>query len=192
MSPSIRFVYTTILGFTVGALVWVSRTIDAQVAAFQAFSTSFARTVPGIATPAQGGGGFGSGKGNGNGFMNGVEPPLEPTRTVHVRSERTAPEARTWLRLQETIALPFPDETPLEDVLKYIKAATYRDNVPPIPIYVNPIGLQEAEKTPQSLVAIDVGEVPLEVSMRLMLKQLGMTYSVSKEGLVMITSQTSD
>jgi hypothetical protein len=180
MSPTIRFVYTAILGFTVGALVWVCRTIDGQVAAMQALSSSFAGTVVGKAGPVQGG------------FMSGGEPPLDFTRTVHVRTERTAAQARTWLRLQEPIALAFPDETPFEDVLSYIKSASAQKMRSPIPIYVDPVGIQTAEKTMQSTVMIDLGDVPLEVSMRLMLKQLGLTYSVSKEGLVVITSEMTD
>ena len=43
--------------------------------------------------------------------------------------------------------MSFADETPLEDVLKYVKQATTTNNYSGIPIYVDPIGLQEAEKS---------------------------------------------
>ena len=43
--------------------------------------------------------------------------------------------------------MSFPNETPLEDVLKYIKQATQGPNDAGIPIYVDPQGLQEADKT---------------------------------------------
>ena len=41
--------------------------------------------------------------------------------------------------------MSFPNETPLDDVLKYIKQATMTPTYPGIPIYVDPLGLQEAE-----------------------------------------------
>ena len=46
--------------------------------------------------------------------------------------------------------MSFPQETPLEDVLKYIKDATQDEaaGLPTgIPIYVDPVGLQDADKT---------------------------------------------
>ena len=52
--------------------------------------------------------------------------------------------------------MSFPNETPLEDVLKYIKQATQDANYSGIPIYVDPLGLQEADKTLTSPVSIDL------------------------------------
>ena len=43
--------------------------------------------------------------------------------------------------------MSFENETPLEDVLKYVKQAHQGPAFPDgIPIYVDPIGLQEAEQ----------------------------------------------
>ncbi len=42
--------------------------------------------------------------------------------------------------------MSFPNETPLEDLLKYIKQATTGPNYSGIPRYVDPTGLQEAGK----------------------------------------------
>src|SRR4029077_9527700 len=53
------------------------------------------------------------------------------------------------------------------------------------------VGLQEAEKTMQSPVTLDLEGVPLKNTLRLMLKQLGLTYTV-KDGLMTITSETSE
>jgi hypothetical protein len=90
-------------------------------------------------------------------------------------------------KLEEPIAFSFTDETPLEDVLKYIKSASQDKNGPSIPIYVDPMGLQEAEKTMSSTVRIDLDGVPLKTTLRLMLKQLGLAYCV-RDGVLIISS----
>ena len=59
-------------------------------------------------------------------------------------------------KLEEPISMSFHDETPLEDVLKYVKQATTTNTYSGIPIYVDPLGLQEAEKTMKSTVTIDL------------------------------------
>jgi hypothetical protein len=86
--------------------------------------------------------------------------------------------------------MAFDQETPLEDVLKYIKSATSTATDNGIPIYVDPVGLQEADRTMTSPVRLDLEGVPLKMSLRLLLKQLGLTYTV-KDGLLMITSEDS-
>ncbi|HMB06498.1 MAG TPA: hypothetical protein VKP69_22530 [Isosphaeraceae bacterium] len=94
-------------------------------------------------------------------------------------------------KLEEPISMAFPNETPLEDVLKYIKSATQGPNDTGIPIYVDPVGLNEAEKTMTSPVMLDLEGVPLKTTLRLLLKQLGLTYTV-KDGLLTITSESSE
>ena len=94
-------------------------------------------------------------------------------------------------KLEEPIAMSFANETPLEDVLKYIKSATQGASDNGIPIYVDPVGLNEAEKTMTSPITLDLEGVPLKTTLRLMLKQLGLTYTV-KDGLLTITSESSD
>jgi hypothetical protein len=92
--------------------------------------------------------------------------------------------------LEEPISMSFANETPLEDVLKYIKSATQGPNDTGIPIYVDPVGLNEAEKTMTSPVALDLEGVPLRITLRLLLKQLGLTYDV-RDGLLSITAEKS-
>jgi hypothetical protein len=94
-------------------------------------------------------------------------------------------------KLEEPISMSFANETPLEDVLKYIKSATQGPNDTGIPIYVDPVGLNEAEKTMTSPVTLDLEGVPLKTTLRLLLKQLGLTYTV-KDGLLTITSESSE
>ncbi len=86
------------------------------------------------------------------------------------------------------IPMRFHIETPLDDVLKYIKQATTTPTYPGIPIYVDPIGLQEAERSLNSTVQIDLEGVPLEDTLRLCLKQLGLAYEV-KDSRLRITSE---
>ncbi len=97
-------------------------------------------------------------------------------------------------QLNERLTMSFPNETPLEDVLKYIRSNTLNEELDlpsGIPIYVDPVGLQEAEKTLTSPVTLDLEGIPLKTSLRLILKQLGLTYTV-KDGLMTITSANSD
>ena len=94
-------------------------------------------------------------------------------------------------KLEEPISMSFANETPLEDVLKYIRSATQCPNDSGLPIYVDPVGLNEAEKSLTSPVTLDLEGVPLNATLRLLLKQLGLTYTV-KDGLLTITSESSE
>ena len=94
-------------------------------------------------------------------------------------------------KLNEPVSMNFKNETPLEDVLNYIKNATQGPNDSGIPIYVDPVGLQEAEKTMTSPVTLDLEGVPLKTTLRLLLKQLGLTFTV-KDGMLTITSESSE
>ncbi len=70
-----------------------------------------------------------------------LDPPPESARTKAIRA-----------RLDEAIDMPFPNETPLEEVLAYIKKATKKGpNDPGVPIYIDPDGFQEVGSTLTSL-----------------------------------------
>jgi hypothetical protein len=89
-------------------------------------------------------------------------------------------------KLDEPISMSFNEECPLEDVLKYVKQATTTATYPGIPIYVDPIGLQEADKTMTSTVRnMDLEGVPLSVTLGLLLKQLDLEYVV-RDGMLKI------
>jgi hypothetical protein len=94
-------------------------------------------------------------------------------------------------KLEQPVTMAFPNETPLEDVLKYIKVMTQGPNDSGIPIYVDPVGLNEASRTLLSPVTLELEGVPLKTTLRLLLKQLGLTYTV-KDGLLTITAEGSD
>lgn len=109
-----------------------------------------------------------------------------PTDAPDDRSQRVAAE------LARLADMPFPNETPLEDVIKHVKNVTKGATFPDgIPIYLDPVGLQESEKTPASPVTIDLKQVPLRTSLKLALEQLGLTYKI-KDGLLTVTSVTSE
>jgi RNA polymerase sigma factor (sigma-70 family) len=93
-------------------------------------------------------------------------------------------------KLEMPVAMSFPNETPLEDVLKYIKQATTSPDSSGIPIYIDPMGLQEAERTMTSTIQIDLEGVPLRRTLQLALKQLGLVYFVD-DGILCITNEAS-
>jgi hypothetical protein len=180
MSASFRLATAAIILTALAALLWVSRTIHAQIEAFQTVSNAFAKASIGQAVSPE------------PIFATPEEPPLRPVPTVHLMEPMTALSSRTWAKLQEPIPFQFPDETPLEDVLKYIKEVTRGPKDSGIPIYVDPVGLQEAEKTMQSTVTLVMEGIPLASSLKLVLGQLGLLYFVDKDGLLVIKCETSD
>ncbi len=92
-------------------------------------------------------------------------------------------------KLDDLVAMKFPNETPLEEFLKYIKETTKSPEMSNgIPIYIDPIGLQEAEKSLTSTLTIDLEGVPLRRTLQLVLKQLRLAYLV-EDGMIYITSQ---
>ncbi len=95
-----------------------------------------------------------------------------------------ADNARILEALEQPIPMRFVNATPLEDVLAHIKAESRRLNHA-IPIYLDPIGLNETEKTQSLPVTIDLEGVPLKTSLRLLLKPLNLDYRV-REGVLWI------
>jgi hypothetical protein len=109
---------------------------------------------------------------------------------IGVSSKVEAANARILKALDEPISMSFAMETPLDDVLKYIRTKTRGEGGNGIPIYVDPIGLQEAEKSLTSTVSIDLENVPLATTLHICLKQLGLAYGI-RDGFLMITSSES-
>ncbi len=94
--------------------------------------------------------------------------------------------------LGKPLSMSFKEETPLDDVLKYIKQSTTGAAFPDgLPLYVDPIGLSEADKTINSTVRnIGLEGVPLRTTLKLVLDQLDLTY-VIKDGFLRVTSKQS-
>jgi hypothetical protein len=102
----------------------------------------------------------------------------------------TAPgSARTkaiLAKLEKPISMPFANETPLDDLLKYINQATLDgpNDRAALPIYVDPIGLQEAKRTLTSTFTLNMEGTPLKVTLAQALGQLGLKYDVQDDVLV--------
>ncbi len=101
----------------------------------------------------------------------------------------TLAQLKVRLKLQEKHALNFPDGTTLEAVKKHLEEITRDKGDFPdgIPIYVNPMGLADADKTMESMVEMTIKGIPLGTSLSLLLDQIGLTYWVHKDGLLIIT-----
>jgi RNA polymerase sigma factor (sigma-70 family) len=94
-------------------------------------------------------------------------------------------------QLERKIPMDFGRDTSLADVKTAIQAATKDEaaGLPNgIPIYVDPVGLQNADKTMASTVNVQLEGVPLRTTLDLVLKQLSLTYWVS-DGLLTITNE---
>ena len=126
-------------------------------------------------------------------FLDEIRPWL-PAVANGLRADPqsiAAANARIHESLKQRVPMHFNEEAPLEDVLKSIQKAAQRTDGKGIPIYVDPIGLMEADKTLTSTVRnIEFDGVPLRSSLWYCLKQLDLAYSV-RDGVLFITSLES-
>lgn len=149
---------------------------------------------PGEARPAAGDGESpASGLGGASSLAAASPRPGDALNDAGDRRNVDPRTAAILKKLDEPLSMNFPNETPLEDVLKYIQQATQGQGPDdtPIPIYVDPIGLNEAEQTMTSPVSIDLEGVPLRRTLQLALKQLDMKYFVD-DGILVVTSAVLD
>ncbi len=121
-------------------------------------------------------------------FLSALKPWLpRAAEGFFVSSEDiAAANARILKALDQPVPMHFPEETPLEDVVKHIAEATNGADGKVVPIYLDPIGLQEADKTPQSVVHLDFDGVPLKTTLTLCLKQLDLAYCI-RDGVLVIS-----
>jgi hypothetical protein len=124
------------------------------------------------------------------GFGGQVQTQEEapPAPRIYYQAPVTDAAAKIWAKLRQPLAMPFAQETPLEDVLKYVQTATAGEGMERgLQFYVDPAGLLEAEKTLQSPVTLNLEGLPLTTTLDLLLKQLDLTYVVRPEGYVLVT-----
>jgi RNA polymerase sigma factor (sigma-70 family) len=97
-------------------------------------------------------------------------------------------------KLGDLVPMKFFEETPLEEVIKHIRQSTKSSDMPSgIPIYVDPVGLQEAEKSMTSTVhGIDLEGVPLRRTLQLALSQLDLGYFIVDGMLYVTSSEAAD
>jgi hypothetical protein len=93
--------------------------------------------------------------------------------------------------LNRDVAMPFGKETPIRDVLQHIRENARDTQGKMIPIYVDPIGLQEAEKTLNSPIQLQLEDVPVRTTLRLALNQISMLYKI-EDGILKITAEHSE
>ncbi len=99
--------------------------------------------------------------------------------------------ARILEALEQPVSMHFADETPLDDVMKFIHSATNGSGRDGIPIYVDPLGLPHHPSGPSTVRNIDLESVPLKAGLQLCLEQLDLKYVV-RGGLLRITSTESE
>ncbi|WP_422932101.1 hypothetical protein [Singulisphaera sp. PoT] len=116
-------------------------------------------------------------------------PPLS-RQSIWDRRSIYAENEKILEALDQRIPMRFPNATPLSEVVAYLRATVRCSDGRKLPIYVDPVGIQESEKTMSSPIEIDLEDEPLRTSLDLALRQLTMTYEV-KGGLLEITSQTT-
>ena len=90
-------------------------------------------------------------------------------------------------KLDEPLKLPFSEDTPYEDVLKYIRSSTQGGKDSGVPVYLDPTAIADAGIEPSSTVRIDLEGIPLKTTLRLLLKQLRLAYCV-KDGMIFIST----
>jgi hypothetical protein len=126
-------------------------------------------------------------------FLEALRPRLGSALSrLYADDQSTAVQnARILTTLERRVPMRFPEGTSLEDLLTYIRNATRGADGKVIPLFVDPIGLSESEKTMSSSIApIDLDQVALGTSLRLCLIQLDLDFTV-RDGLLLITSRES-
>jgi hypothetical protein len=119
-------------------------------------------------------------------LLEDIQPWLPTARS---ESAGSAADVRIRRALERHIPMHFSEQTPLEELLRYVKEATADASGKGIPIYVDPLGLSEAERTMGSKFGpVKLDGVPLRVSLRLCLQQLDLWYVV-KDGFLMVVSR---
>ncbi len=115
---------------------------------------------------------------------------MTPVSSLIAQDQRAdGPESKIVLeKLEDKVGMQFPNPTPLEDVLNYIKAASQGPADDGIPFAFDADGMKRAGKTHTSRVTIDIKDEPMKTSLRKLLKPLGLTYVV-KTGVLTITSE---
>ena len=116
----------------------------------------------------------------------------ERTRLQHEAVRRAPTEqknARIRQKLDSVIDVVYPEGGNLEVLLKHIKKVTTDENYPGIPIYVDPFGLSDVNKSMSTAVALDFKQQPIRSVLHYSLRQLGLSYDV-RDGFLMISSRT--
>ena len=117
--------------------------------------------------------------------MGRQENQAPAPRAVNTISPRTQAILAT---LEQTIPISFADAQ-LDDVLRYIKHATFKEKKPTDPgllqIYVDP----RVERALTSKVRMDASDAPLRLTLSMLLDQVGLAYLVKDDVLIISSPQ---
>ena len=90
--------------------------------------------------------------------------------------------------LRARVEMHFPEATPLSELVAYVQSVVTTPDFPrTIPVYVDPIGLEEQEVTLESPIQLDLRTIPLRRTLQLALRPLGLSYAVM-DGMIVISS----
>jgi hypothetical protein len=128
----------------------------------------------------------------GTGAMPGMPGAVRQDRWFDEEDEEDAKRNEVVREaLGKSVALHFPEPTPLEDVIKHIRTATESKELPNgLPIYIDPYWLTESGLTTASPVTFEMEDVRLKTSLRLILRQLQLGYFV-RDGVIVVTALMS-
>jgi hypothetical protein len=134
-----------------------------------------------------GGGGMGGGMGGMGGGM-GMMGGRMASMTAADTSDMSSPRTKIVLdKLDRPIAMNFPKSTRLRNILKYLSDHTKTPNEPGIPIYVDPVGVEDIETVLDLPITIDLDDIPLNDMLELLLEQAGLAHCV-KDGLLIVST----
>ena len=127
-------------------------------------------------------------------LLDAVEGWL-PSPLVREATAVSDPSGRANQRIREALERPaslhFPDGVELGTLLKEVQAQMRRDGEPPVPVYIDPQGLMNADKTEHSPVGLDLEGVRLRTALLLALDQVSLTYLII-DGVLVITYVDED
>lgn len=115
-------------------------------------------------------------------------PSRRADRAAEASEGIAGANARILKALDQPISFHFPTEVPLEEALSYVSTTAVMDDGRPLPIYVNPIALQEEDRTLQSPVSLVLEGVPLRTGLDCLLRQVTLAYEI-KGGLIEVVSE---
>lgn len=105
-------------------------------------------------------------------------------------SPAVASSVRILDELERPIPMEFPESIRLADLVEYIERATSGPGHPGVPIYLDLLELEDAERSPDSKLSIDLQGLPLKVALRVALRDLQLDYEV-EDGLLRVISSES-
>ncbi|MEW4567161.1 hypothetical protein AB1L88_04775 [Tautonia sp. JC769] len=91
--------------------------------------------------------------------------------------------------LEEPLDLDFGEETPLSEVLEFVRDATVSPRFPEgVPIVVDELGLKMVERSLGSTTRLTLEGVPLKTTLRLLLDQIDLIYWLHPDGYLVVTA----